>query len=588
MVNRFSTKLTFSIASLLLVIIFLFMPASRVGAQTYRFTIPTYEVEAYLEADGSLTLRYLIVFENDPSASPLDFVDLALPYANYNLGNIEATINGQPMPEVNDSAYVNGAELALKEHEIQPGQSGTVEAWVYGITDILFPYDADDRENYVNFEFEPNFFDSDFDKSTNTAYRMTIILPPDVGSQEGVYYIPDNWPGEDISEASLTTDNRVYYSWYAGNADVHSVYRFGSAFPASAVPANSIANEDDYTPPAGSGSGGIINAIGNLCSNSPCLIGGILLVVFSIISRVLSKRKSDSRKLNYLPPKMSVVGNGIKRGLTAVEAGILLEEPLDKVLTMILFGLLKKEAVTVVNKDPMKIKGNQPMPEDLHTYEKDFIEAFEEFGLTKQRNALQSLIIALVKEVEDKMKGFNADETKAYYKDIVRRAWLAVEGAETPEIKSAQFDHTLEWTMLDDKFNDRTQQTFVSTPVILPRWWWLYNPGYSAPSTGGSAGIAAPAPAVSGGGSSKPSFSMPNIPGSDFAASIVNGATAFSSGIVGNLTGFTSGVTARTNPIPVSRSTSGSSGFRGGGGGSSCACACACAGCACACAGGGR
>lgn len=588
MVKRLSAKLTFSIASLLLVLIFLFMPATRVGAQTYRFTIPTYEVEAYLEADGSLTLRYLMVFENDPSASPLDFVDLALPYANYNLGNIEATINGQPMPEVNDSAYVNGAELALKEHSIQPGQSGTVEAWVYGITDILFPYDADDRDNYVNFEFEPNFFDSDFDKSTNTAYRMTIILPPDVGSEEGIYYIPDNWPGEDISEASLTTDNRVYYSWYTVSADVHSIYRFGSAFPASAVPASSIANEDDYTPPASPGSGGIINAIGNLCSNSPCLIGAILLAAFSIISRVLSKRKSDSRKLNYLPPKLSVVGNGIKRGLTAVEAGILLEEPLDKVLTMILFGLLKKEAVTVVNKDPMKIKGNQPMPESLHTYEKNFIEAFEEFGLAKQRNALQSLIVALVKEVQDKMKGFNSDETKAYYKDIVRRAWLAVEGAETPEIKSAQFDHTLEWTMLDDKFNDRTQQTFVSTPVILPRWWWLYNPGYSAPSTGGGAGIAAPAPAVSGGGSSKPSFSMPNIPGSDFAASIVNGATAFSSGIVGNLTGFTSGVTARTNPIPVSRSTSGSSGFRGGGGGSSCACACACAGCACACAGGGR
>ena len=40
------------------------------------------------------------------------------------------------------------------------------------------------------------------------------------------------------------------------------------------------------------------------------------------------------------------------------------------------------------------------------------------------------------------MKGFSPDETKAYYKDIVRRAWLAVEGAQTPEIKSAQFDHT--------------------------------------------------------------------------------------------------------------------------------------------------
>jgi len=46
--------------------------------------------------------------------------------------------------------------------------------------------------------------------------------------------------------------------------------------------------------------------------------------------------------MQYLPPKISIEGKGIKRGLTAVEAGILLEEPLDKILTMILFGLIKK------------------------------------------------------------------------------------------------------------------------------------------------------------------------------------------------------------------------------------------------------
>jgi hypothetical protein len=199
------------------------------------------------------------------------------------------------------------------------------------------------------------------------------------------------------------------------------------------------------------------------------------------------------------------------------------------------------------------------------------------------------LLIELVDVVQDKMKGFSPAETKAYYNDIIRRAWLAVEGAQTPEIKSAQFDHTLEWTMLDDQFNNRTQQTFVNTPVFIPRWWHLYNPGFTAaPASGGSSGLASPVSSVPSGGSSKPSISMPNIPGSDFAASIINGATAVSAGVVGDLTGFTNGVTSRTNPIPVSRPSSGSGGFRGGGGGSSCACACACAGCACACAGGGR
>jgi len=552
--------------------------------------LPTYEVEAYIEADGSLTLRYYMVFQNDPSASPIDFVDLGLPYANYNLGAIEATIDGQPMPEINDSAYVHGAELALKNLAIQPGAQGTVIATVPGITDILFPYDQADRENYINFQFTPNFFDSSNDRSQNTEYRMTIVLPPAVGADQGVYYNPRNWPGEDISESGLSQDNRVYYSWFTNNANVHTEYEFGAAFPASAIPAGVIADPEDYEEyaPTGdvSGFGGFFV---NLLRSLPCIIGVLFFLGVGIFSRKVSQKQTSARKLQYFPPKLAVDGKGIRRGLTAVEAGILLEEPLDKILTMVLFGLLKKEAITVLEKEPLSIKANEPLPEGLYEYETNFIKAFSETGKDKQRRSLQAMLIQLVDVVQDKMKGFSPTETKDYYTDITRRAWLAVEGAQTPEIKSAQFDHTLEWTMLDDQFNNRTQQTFVNTPVFIPRWWHLYNPGFSAsPAVGGSSGLASPVASVSGGGGSKPSISMPNIPGSDFAASIINGATAVSAGVVGDLTGFTGAVTNRTNPIPVSRPSSGSSGFRGGGGGHSCACACACAGCACACAGGGR
>jgi hypothetical protein len=207
MVNR---KRFLNILLVFIALILVLTPMTSASAQTYRFTLPVYEVEAYIEEDGSVTLYYYMEFLNDSAASPLDFVDLALPYANYDLRNIEATINDNPMPEVNDSAYVNGAELALKQYAIPAGQSGTVIATVRGITDILFPYDQDDRENYVNFQIEPNYFGSEYDRSRNTAYRMTIILPPGVGTEDGVYYNPEKWPGDTISEASTTTDGRVY------------------------------------------------------------------------------------------------------------------------------------------------------------------------------------------------------------------------------------------------------------------------------------------------------------------------------------------------------------------------------------------
>jgi hypothetical protein len=196
------------------------------------------------------------------------------------------------------------------------------------------------------------------------------------------------------------------------------------------------------------------------------------------------------------------------------------------------------------------------------------------------------MMVDLVKSVSKKLKGFSRKETVAYYEDIMRRAWKMVEEAQTPEVKSEYYDQTLEWTMLDDDYAERTRRTFVGGPVYVPMWWPRYSPTYrrnvgrlsrSTPSIG----------KTSSSGSSSSSPSLPHIPGSDFAAGVVNGVTGMSAGVIGSLTAFTSGVTTRTNPIPVS-SKSGSGGFRGGGGGGGCACACACAGCACACAGGGR
>jgi hypothetical protein len=152
-----------------------------------------------------------------------------------------------------------------------------------------------------------------------------------------------------------------------------------------------------------------------------------------------------------------------------------------------------------------------------------------------------------------------------------------VEAAQTPEVKSAKYDEVMEWTMLDQDYDDRTREIFRSGPVFAPRWWGRYDPSFGRPAgpvvpTGGS--IGAPGGQIS----------LPTLPGASFAASVVNGVQNFSAGVVGNLAGFTSGVTNKTNPIPVTTSSS----SRGSSGGRSCACACACAGCACACAGGGR
>ncbi|NIM09393.1 MAG: hypothetical protein GTO53_09680, partial [Planctomycetales bacterium] len=161
----------------------------------------------------------------------------------------------------------------------------------------------------------------------------------------------------------------------------------------------------------------------------------------------LSVYAESRRKLRYLPPKISIGGHGIKRGLTAVEAAILLEQPMDKILTMILFSILKKGAASVVTRDPLKLDIADPLPETLESYETHFLQAFAEEKKAARRRALQDTMVRLVKSVSKKMKGFSRRETIAYYRDIMQRAWEQVETADTPEVKSQKFDEGLEWTM---------------------------------------------------------------------------------------------------------------------------------------------
>jgi len=281
----------------------------------------------------------------------------------------------------------------------------------------------------------------------------------------------------------------------------------------------------------------------------------------------------------YLPPSMQVEGVGIKRGLTAVEAAILLETPLNKVLTMILFGLLKKGALVVLSDNPLTVQVSPQLPAELRDYEKAFLSAVKKDG-TLDEGLLRKVVIDLVNEVNNKMKGFSRKESVAYYKDIVRRAWQQVEGAETPEVRGQLFGEGLEWTMLDDNFQERTERTFREGPVFLPIWWGAYRP-WAQTVPGG-----APAPVPTGGAPSTP-MRMPTLPGADFAATVVRGIQGTAGRIVRSVTDFTGGVTSVTNPPPKPSGYS-RSGRSGGGGGCACACACACAGCACACAGGGR
>lgn len=530
---------------------------TTVFAQDYYFSLDKMVVHVYWNADGTSSLDYLLTFTNQPGGHPIEFVDVGMPNGNFDFNSIEASINGNPLSISRDfqGTGSDGFAVEMGRYVIPPGETGTVRVFIGRVSGVL--YKDDDDAEYASAVFSPLYFQRNV-ITGNTDITVVYHLPPGVQPDEPRWHSsPSGFPSQ--PQTSFDAEGRITYTWNNPNANGYTRYEFGASFPKSYVPADSIVT---VSLPSFSVSA---DAIFNL------LCVGFFAFMFLGIP-ALSAIAGNRRKLQYMPPKISIEGHGIKRGLTAVEAAILMEQPLDKVMTMILFGLVKKGAAQVVKRDPLEIRINEPLPEGLHEYEKEFLAAFRAGNTKSRRKDLQEMTVKLVRSVSEKMKGFSRRETVEYYKAIMEKAWRQVEAADTPEVKSQLFEETLEWTMLDRNYDDRTRRVFTG-PVFVPVWWHRYDPGWSG---GGTRTVSAPS-IPSGKGSTA-------LPGADFAASVVGGVQTFSQKVIGNVSDFTSRVTNVTNPPPK---PSGTTGGRSGGG-RSCACACACAGCACACAGGGR
>ncbi len=531
-------------------------------AQSYSFRLNAETVHVYWNSDGALAVDYLFVFTNDPGAHAIDFVDVGMPNGHFDFDSITADVNGVPVGISRDYQGEGeyGFAVDLGAQAIPPGQTGQVHVSIGRIAGMLYP-DDNEPDTYASGEFSPTWFGGAYVHGT-THLTVVFHLPPGVQSMEPRYHIPrGGWPCAAEPNAAYDAEGRITYTWDCPNALADAQYIFGASFPRKYVPASAI------TRPSANIDRESLLGLACLCS---AVLLFIVLPLWAII-------QGQRRKLQYLPPKISIEGYGIKRGLTAVEAAILMEQPLDKVLTMILFSVLKKGAATVTRRDPLELEAASPLPDGLHEYERRFLAAFEEKRLAERRKQLQEMVVGLVKSVAEKMKGFSRQETVKYYKAIMERAWQQIEAAETPEIKSQMYEQALEWTMLDKHYDERTRRVFTG-PVYVPMWWGRYDSTFR-PASSGAEQTATPRSAAAGSSGRAPI----SVPGASFAASVVNSVQGMASKVIGDINAFTSAVTGRTNPPPASTSSA-----RWSGGGGACACACACAGCACACAGGGR
>lgn len=279
---------------------------------------------------------------------------------------------------------------------------------------------------------------------------------------------------------------------------------------------------------------------------------------------------------------------------------MLLELPIGKVLSLVIFGMLKKGILRQLKDDPLTVEVDEAFRLDdktlaaaerqlgkaytaaalkrgivVHHYEQPFLFLLQgnpgkpvreiQFGIPMKM---------LISSAANRMKGFDLSDTQDYYRSIIRRA--AEQAAAIGDIQQQEktINRNFEWILMDDDYG----RVFRHRPYYRPIWWGRGAAGSS--SVGPSA-----APSAGGGNTSfgdvAASFSgwTENTMGT-MADAIAPGSLS----LPGQEGGFLnlSGVDHVTGEFFSALSQSGG----GGGGGGGCACA-GCA-CACACAGGGR
>jgi len=407
-------------------------------------------------------------------------------------------------------------------------------------------WEDEDNPGNVGMQFTPCWWEDAY----INELRIAVVLPEGV-TRENVTCTP-NWNNTYIEE------NRFVIYWEKHDLQPNKKFPCGVSFPKEYVEYYDVRGKGIDWSIAGWVILGVL-AIG-ICS---------VIIVF--------------RKRGYINPILRIETLGVRRGLTAVEASYLLDFPPTKIVTEILYSLLMEKAVWVKATTPAlklevmkQFKDKTGTPETpLRYYEKSSLKAIKKNG-TLDEVKLAETIMQLRDTVETKLRGYCRQDTIAYYKNIVAKAWQQVTQAGTPELASKAYNENLLWLLLDKNFESKTKGTF-SDKVFKPEtdwWWYWYGYTYYYPKP-----TYKPLSATT-----KP---PPTIPGADFANNIVTSIEKTANNIVANIEKFANSILPAP---PPSQHTSRQPARQGAScvcACASCACVCACVSCACACASGG-
>jgi hypothetical protein len=601
---------------------------TRAQAQNYSFSIPRMQMEVFVQDDASARIVYDITFQNAPSASPIDIVDIGTPHDDYDTSNMSASINGTPLNTIRPSEYIDtGVEIPLGSNAIAPGEQATLN-FEFTMPDMV--YGDTTQGDYASLQITPTWFDSSLVNGT-TQLQIAVHMLPGIEPDEVLF--------QDVPfDNKAIFDDHVVVVWEEPDWRATGPYRVGVSFPERGISGVIRMNAfqlavkwvEDNPPVRFFLTGALVVLLGivffRFTGNTGCsvfvVVAGILgflaysapaLLLLSFLPMPLliffNERHLRTRRNKYLPPIAQVEGGGIKRGLTAPEAAVILEQPINKVLTLVIFGLLKKGVLRQVKDDPLQVevaeafrtgsiastkdrkshrlKAAQEAGTILHTYEHGFLDLIERRPDSPLKDIdFGTPMKELIAHAAARVKGFDLSDTQDYYRSITRRALKEASEIQDIEQREKRLDRNLEWVLMNDDFGG---------VFDAPRYGYRYRPMWTRPifigGLGGSGG---------GGGGGAPSGGGPSVGGSTSFSDVAASFAGWTENTMGNMADaiapgslqapdVSGGVVDLSGADKVTADffeALAESSAKGGGGGGGCACA-GCA-CACACAGGGR
>ena len=506
------------------------------GAGTYH--IEKQWIKIWINKDGTIDLLYNLTFVCDTGT--FKWITIGQPNKDFTVWScVDQYGRNLTTTKLVDDWI--GVRIDFKD-EIQTGQNLTIL--------LLTNVDRMIWEDEMNPGNVSMLFNATWWEVNVVNLRIAAVLPANVKREEIL-------SGETQWNWTYVEEERWVAYWERSNLHPNEQVQIGVSFPEEYVDTYYSKGPWDWL-------GGVLTSL-----VLPVVAVSIIAVAAVVVFRNLGK-------VTYSKPGFSMEALGVRKGLTAVEAAMLLDVEPRRILTMILFGLMRKGAVKIAETKP-KLRLQVVNTAGLRYYEDWFTDAvvFESRVGTLSDERLSSLILKLVREVDKKVRYYCRADTIKYYKKTVEKAWGQVRKADTPEVKAEVFNEEIEWLMMAPRFKSRVKRTFRRGEEIPVQssWWLSYWATHYAPSR-------------FQGFEGKP-VTEQSLPGVQFADAAVTTIESTAGRIVTDLEAFskslipvTPSAESKTSRAPVNRDGCVCAC-------ASCACACACASCACACASGG-